>query len=228
MGVRKALGYLAVLLLLLGAGLLAADRFLHARTEARLGDAVAREVDGASSVVVHGFPFLTQMATGVLDHVSLEADAWTDGTVRLESITADGWDVTTTEPVTAVRVRGSAVVPLESLQALVDGLDAPVPLRVGLDEGRLALASDVVGGVELALAADVVPAGAGVELEVVEASLGGVAVPLEDLGLGPGLRTLEVPLERLPEGLAVDDVEVLDDGVRVRVSGRDVAVELTG
>lgn len=225
---RKALGFLAVLLVLLAVGLLAADRVLHARTEAQLGDAVAREVDGGSSVVVHGFPFLTQVATGALDHVSLEADAWTDGTVRLERITADGYDVTTAEPYTAARARGSAVVPLESLQALVDGLGAPVPLRVGLDEGRVTLAAEVLGGVELALAADVVPAGAGVELEVVEAFLGGVAVSLEDVGLGPGLRTLEVPLDGLPEGLAVDDVEVLDDGVRVRVSGRDVVLELAG
>lgn len=223
---RKVLGVVLVLCLLVMVGAVAADRFLHARTERELTEAVARETGGAATVEVLGFPFLTQVAGGHLDHVQLHAEAWSDGRLRLENIDAEGFAVTTAEPYTAQRARASALVPLGTIQHVVDDLGAPVALTAGTDGERVTLTAPLFGGVEVGLAAEVRPAGPAIELDVVEATLGGVAVSFEDLGLGPELRTVTVPLEGLPAGLTVDRVEVLAEDVRVEVSGRDVVLDL--
>lgn len=223
---RKTLVVLLVVVLLLVAGAVAADRLLHARTERELTDAVTRETGGTATVEVLGFPFLTQVAGGRLDHVQVHAEAWSDGRLRLEDIDADGFAVTTTEPYTAERVRASALVPLGTIQHVVDDLGVPVALTAGTDGDRVTLTAPLLGGVEVGLAAEVRTAGPAIELDVVEATLGGVAVSFEDLGLGQELRTVTVPLEGLPAGLTVDRVEVREQDVRVEVSGRDVVLEL--
>lgn len=220
-----------VLAVLVVAGAAVLDRILHARAEEAIAAQVREEVEvqGASDVVVDGFPFLTQVLAGSLAEVRGTADGIVVEGVPLEDVRVAVRSVTTTEPYVAQTAEINLTVPLETVRAaLTEALDGQA-VEAGGEGGELVLTTEVLGA-PIGIQVRPVAAGSEVALELTEVSLGGLTVPAEDL---PGplqdlLAQWRLPVPGLPEGLELTRLEVVDDGVRVRAEGEDVDLSQLG
>ncbi|MCB7135982.1 LmeA family phospholipid-binding protein [Cellulosimicrobium marinum] len=223
---KRLVGVLVVLVLLVGAAVVA-DRVAVRSAERGAVTAFeeeAQDVSGAT-VDITGFPFLTQLVGGELTHVTGSADSATFGGYAVTDLDVDARGVSTSAPHTIASGTASGVIADTSLQDALreqSGLEATVTA----DGDVLALGLDLLG---LDLTVDVTPRVAGpdtlaVDVDAVRTALGVVSV--EDLPdvVARGLTDLQVPLD-LPDGVTLDAVQVADGGVRVTVSGTDVAVE---
>ncbi|MFC8922069.1 DUF2993 domain-containing protein [Cellulosimicrobium sp. NPDC057127] len=182
----------------------------------------ADDVSGAQ-IDILGFPFLTQLAGGELDHVTGSADTASFGGYAVSDVQVEAHGVGTSEPYTVASGTASGVIATSSLQEVVreqSGLD----VELTTDGDALGVGLAVLG---LDLTVDVVPRVAGpdtlgVDVQAVRTGLGVVSVDDLPAGIAGALEDLRVPLD-LPEGVALESVAVADDGVRVGVSGTDVA-----
>ncbi|ROR96817.1 hypothetical protein EDD28_1408 [Salana multivorans] len=194
----------------------------------------AREVD----VTLHGFPFLTQVASGSLDDVDLRAASLTVDGLLLTDVTGRAHGVPTSTTGTITSVEAEAVIPTATLQTLLDRelaerdlSDVAEALTVTVDGGRVAVDADL-GLVTIGV--DLVPSAAerAIDLDVATVRLAGVVIAPKDIPFGLGDRLLEmlgelsVPLDALPAGVSLDDLEMIDGGVRVRLSGSQVQLPL--
>ncbi|OLT49035.1 DUF2993 domain-containing protein [Cellulosimicrobium sp. CUA-896] len=182
----------------------------------------ADDVAGAQ-IDIRGFPFLTQLVAGELDHVTGSADTASFGGYAVSDVQVDARGVGTSEPYTIASGTASGVIAASSLQDVVreqSGLD----VELATDGDVLAVGTAVLG---LDLTVDVVPRVAGpgtlaVDVQAVRTPVGVVSVDDLPSGIAGALGGLRVPLD-LPEGVALESVAVAEDGVRVGVSGTDVA-----
>jgi hypothetical protein len=182
----------------------------------------ADDVTGAQ-IDIRGFPFLTQLVAGELDHVTGSADTASFGGYAVSDVQVDARGVGTSEPYTIASGTASGVVAAASLEEVVreeSGLD----VELTADGDVLGLGLAVLG---LDLTVDVVPRVAGpdtlaVDVQAVRTPVGVVSVDDLPAGVAGALGDLRVPLD-LPEGVALESVAVAEGGVRVGVSGTDVA-----
>jgi hypothetical protein len=182
----------------------------------------ADDVTGAQ-VDIRGFPFLTQLVRGELGHVTGSADTASFGGYAVSDVRVDARGVSTSEPYTIASGTASGVIATSSLQDVVQeqsGLEAELTtdgdvLGVGLTVLGLDLTVDVVPRVTG-------PDSLGVDVQAVRTPVGVVSVDDLPAGIAGALTDLRVPLD-LPEGVALESVAVAEDGVRVGVSGTDVA-----
>ena len=216
---RRALGLLVVVGLLVGAAVLV-DGWARGRVEARIVDELGAKVPGLRGLdaTVHGTPVLTQLAARRLADVTLTADRAELDAVTLADVTARATGVTTGAPARAGHVEVTALLPLEQVAALVQ---QTVDADVAVDGDSVVLTLRA-----LPVTARIVPTAGGDEiaLEVTEVGIGDATAAPEDLplGLGDGLQGLALPVSGLPPGIAVTDVTVVLEGLRLTAAGDDV------
>lgn len=222
MTVRKVLITLTVLLVLLAVGAVVADRVLHARTEAQLEEELSGQVDvdGGPDVTVHGFPFLTQLLDEELQHVTVRASGLRLEDLDLRDVHAEAYEVGTAEPYPAADVTATATVPLTTVEARVRDAGLEVDIEASAEAEFLRLTTELLG-TELGLSARPHVVDGGLHLSVEEVTLAGRTASLADLGL-EDVDSVPVPLEGLPDSLDVQTVSVVDDGVRVELTGQSV------
>lgn len=229
---RRALLVLAVLALLLVVADRAALYLVRGEAERR----IEREAGGPVDVQLSGVPFLPQLARQRLEHVELDADR-----ARLQGQGDQQQDVTFTD----VHADLYGVTRGEGGVARAATLDAvgTIPLseaerRAGLPAGSLTPGTDgtlrvarpiAVLGVNLDASATTTVRVEGEELvfDPQRVQVEGATLELDSgarAQLAERLRT-RVRLPGLPEGSRVEDVQVVGDGLRFRLTGNDVALQ---
>lgn len=208
-------------------GLLVVDRYAEGEVErAAVAQLAARlDVTGTPTVELGGFPFLTQLLAGSVDEVVAHADGVVLEGTDLVDVDATATGVTTSEPYTAARVRFTGTVPTASLEQLVrDHSEVDADLAT---DGAELVASGAVLGLELSarLAPSVVEGA--LQVGVTTVSVGGVSVEVADLPgrLEDRLSGIPVPLDGLPEGVVLSEVQVVPEGARIVAVGQDVALQ---
>jgi hypothetical protein len=219
----------------------AASNELKSRIEAEL---VSRDVTYSSlDVQVEGTPFLTQVAEGRYDSITIDMTevrlpAGEDRSANLPElhVVATGVNADTAElvqgtaSVVAEEVSGNAVVSYDTLRELLD-LSAYRLSEVTFsqDKGALkAAATADVAGLTLPIeaVADVSVVDGEIQIQLRDARAIGLPVPdlakgfLEDLVSN----VLVAKLPPLPFGLTLDELSVAADGLAITATGHDVAL----
>lgn len=241
---KSGLPLLAILVVLVAA-LVVADRLAAAAATDRIRTQVVSALakhdvqPRSTEVSVDGFPFLTQVADGRYEQITIDMTGVAYSGVVLPSllvvahgVRADAADIIgRSVTATADRVTGTAVVDWPTLTSLVDYA------RLGLTDVRFAAvdgALEVVGtaninGVRVPLAAlaDLSVKAGVVQVSLRDARIGGAGIA----GLGQAqvnalLRslTVPVPIPPLPFRLAIDAVQVQPLGLTVTGTARGVSL----
>ncbi len=200
-------------------------------------------------VAIGGFPFLTQVAEGRVEEITIDMTdvqleaaevGGADGavvTLPTLNIVANGVETDsaglirgTPTRVTASQVRGSAVVSYQTLDTLVDY--SQYRLRdvrfTDVDGALRAEGTAVVIGIEVPLTAlaDVTVVEGQFQVNLREITAVGIEAPavvrnyLDDLAQ----RTVTARLPDLPFSLTLDDVSAAPNGLAITATGHDVAL----
>lgn len=235
----RALRRILIVVVILGALLAVVDRVGAWAAQRVVADQVEAELASTQvqsappEVTVNGVPFLTQVAAGEYDSVTLRLRDVGTGAVTLPVVELTATGVTAPAstlieregPIIADRVEGTATIGYGSVAALTDlaGLELSA---AGGGQLRVRLPTEL-------LDAPVVLVGTA-EMEVVD---GGVRLRVQDLEveqppLPPGAEPLvqdliqrmavNVQLPPLPYGLTLEGVRAEPDGLAVSVSAVDV------
>lgn len=215
---------LLVVVAVVAAVLVVADRVLVV-VASRLA---AGHIDARDAhVTIHGFPFLTQVAGGRLDHVTVSGrDVRRDG-VTVDRFTADQYAVHldvgaaiggSTSVRRIDRASGTAVITYAGLSASIAGR-THVTLSLEPRDDR-DLTARVRGPFGSTLSVPVpVPTVADGKLEV-----GGLVQKIVPLVPDQVADLAEIPLPSLPYGLRLQEVTPQRDGLHLSVTGSDVPV----
>lgn len=200
----------------------AVDAYARSTAEHRIAAGIGATV-GRAEVVVEGAFFLPQLLAGEFDHLEIVIPDLALQGVRLEEAEVSARGVATAAPHTIRSLAATATVPISEIDRLfaeVSGLNADIVVR----GESLALTSAVLGQ-ELALVVQPVLADGDLTLVPLELTLGGIALDLAQLHVVDGLAgEVTLPLG-LPEGMRLTGVEVLPQGVRLRVEGTAVPAD---
>lgn len=227
---RRLATFALVLLLVLGTAGAVTDRVVHARAESQVLGALAEHVALApgADVEIDGFPFLTQVRAGRLAEVRGSAPEIALDGLALTDVRVAARGVSPEAPYRAETVEINADVPLRTLRSV---LAAEVPLlervlEVTVVDGRLRLSTSVAG-LALAVGLEPVVLDGRIGFEVGEAVAGDDLAAddhlLEPLNAALGAVRLDIPA--LPEGLSPTRLSVVEDGLRLRLEGTEVALQ---
>jgi len=228
MSARGVVVGLLVGVVVVGAGAVGADRWAAHETQQRAADAIVENLDdvvGTPTVDVGGFPFLTQVWAGSVDHVTGDVEGVSLGGIDATDVHVDARDITTSEPYTAGTATIEATIPTASLEKIVDdrtGLDVTLTI-----DGDQVVASGTVLGVTLSAGVTPAVSDGMLQVSVHDVLLGGLSVDPSKLpgGLGDKLRDITVPVEGLPDGIVLTDATVVSDGLRVEADGAGVVLQ---
>ncbi|GLY08024.1 hypothetical protein Acsp01_84030 [Actinoplanes sp. NBRC 101535] len=241
---RGLLITLVVLLLLLVGGLVAADRLGASYAERVLADRVAQEVanQGSSSgkpeVSIAGVPFLTQVLAGEYQEIRIELPEFTANTgkdqqVRMALLDIRAQDVQApldslrngTGDVVAGAVSGTGTVAYQDLVDLI-ALDG---LELTEEDGKL------IGSAPLSLAGQTFQLSGTAELAVTDNL---IRVRFSDVSADnlPSILvnqfadrfSFDLRVPALPMNLAVRQVEVLPEGLRMTAAAENVTLSAGG
>ena len=226
MGAHKWAGGAVVLVLVL-AGAVAADRVAVGAAQnvgARELKSAVPGIVGEPSVVIGGFPFLTQVAAGTLDQVTVRADALTVDDVKVTDVRVDAAGVAIDKPRTVHRAVLTGTLSPQALQRLLASR-AGVDLALRIDQNRL-VASDALFGVEIEFVLVPRVQDGAIRVDVTTVTVGGHAVDVTDLpgALATRLSDFAVPVDGLPAGVVLTGIAVRAGGVRITATGTDVAL----
>ena len=223
---RRWLVVIGIVVLVVAAGAVVANYALRSAAEARIAGPLrsALGADPSTQVTIsQDRPFLLQLASGHLDHVTATADHVTlDGT-EVSNVHADATDVSITHPYTAQHVTVTGTVPTSAIQERVASKGLNVDIAVS---GSNLRASGTV--LRLPWGVTMTPVAGGDRLTVnpVSADVAGIQVnasalpqPIKDVLAG-----IEVPATGLPEGMSLTGAQVVPGGVEVTLTGEDVAL----
>ncbi|MFF7946364.1 LmeA family phospholipid-binding protein [Streptomyces griseorubiginosus] len=222
---RRRMIVVAATLVAVLVGGVAVDRIAADRAESRTAEAFQDGMGTAErpSVHVSGFPVLSQLAAGSLDHVGLTAhDIPADGTTRPLPVTKltvgmDGLktsgnaDAAHADSVTATAFLSYADVS-SALGVQVSQGDEPARVDA---TARLPLVGDVTVSAAVSAAS-----GNRIAFTDVRAERGELLPPLKSL-LDRALNE-PIPLRNVPEGLHLRAVTTTEDGIDARFTGRSV------
>ncbi|KSW29299.1 DUF2993 domain-containing protein [Cellulomonas sp. B6] len=214
---------------LVGVGAYVGDGLARSAAEDRAAQVVTQElrVDGTPDVRIDGFPFLTQLLGRSLDDVGATAQGVTFEGVRATDVVLDATDVSLDAPYRVGRARLEATLPPESIKRAVADR-AGVVVEVTVDGDVLRASGDVLGA---PLTAGLVPRVEDgrllVDLRDVTLGVGALQVDRLPDAISDRLSGFEIPLGGLPEGVRLEGVDVVHDGVRVVLGGTDVVLEQT-
>ncbi|MEU6260955.1 DUF2993 domain-containing protein [Streptomyces sp. NPDC047043] len=222
---RRRLIIVAASLAALLIGAVTVDRIAAARAESRTAKAFQDGMGTADrpSVHVSGFPVLTQLAEGRLDHVDLTAhDIPANGTTRPLPVTK------LTVGMDGLKASGGAdEAHARSVQATAHLSYADVSSALGVEVSQGDELGRVNATASLPLVGDVtvsaaVSAASGnrIAFTGVRAEQGELLPPLKSL-LNRALDE-PIPLQNVPEGLHLRSVTTTEDGIDARFTGRSV------
>lgn len=231
---RKALGWVAVLVIVLGMVLGVLDRVGVHYAEQQVAKNISAELTSRNmssappEVTITGFPFLTQVASGNYDEIQLNLRDLKGGTLPLPLLEVHAYDVRATveglrngtEKAVATLVNGTGTLSYADLVA-VSGLDG---LTLTGDGSVLRVTGD--GGIagELRGAARVsVVEGGKVRIQVTEltaSNLAPIAQALVDTYKDRLARTFELP--PLPFHLKLKGVNPAPTGLQISVTATEV------
>jgi hypothetical protein len=223
---RRALVVTGVVVLVLGAGVAVADQALRAAAEQRISGPVSHALgadSGATVQISEGRPFLLQVAGGRLDRVTVTADHLSlDGT-DVTNAHMDAAGVTIRSPYTARDVTATGTVPTASIQQRLTAKGLEVGVAVAGQDLR---ASGTVLGLPWSVLLTPVAAGDRVTVTPTSADIAGVQVGADALpaSVKDAIAGVDVPVSGLPRGLAITGAQVVDAGVQVTMTGRDVVL----
>ncbi|GAA1408589.1 hypothetical protein GCM10009600_25530 [Oerskovia paurometabola] len=170
-----------------------------------------------------GFPFLTQVAGGELDHVTGSAATATFGGYTVTDLDLDARGVSTSDPYVVRSGTATGLLEPSSLDAVVTkAAGNPVTFST---EGDLLVASMDVLGVPLSARLTPRVDGNTIAVDVSALTLGPATITISDLPapIAKLVTNLTVPLD-LPQGVSLTSVGVSDGAIRVELSGKDVAL----
>lgn len=224
---RPALVVTGVVVLVVAAGAVVADLAIHATAEDRIAASVRDELgasEGAHVEISEHRPFLLQVAGGRLDEVVVTADRVTLDDTDATDVRMVATGVTVRAPYTARAVTVTGTVPTDTVRQRIadEGLDAAVSVS-GSDLRATGSVLAVPWDVTLTPRA----ADGKLAVDVTSADVGGVQVDADALPapVRDALTGLDVPVTGLPAGLAITGAQVVGDGIRVTLTGRDVALQ---
>lgn len=224
---RRGAVVAVVLLVAIGAGVVAADGLVRARVETEIGRRLGAELLGGGAppdVTIGGGPFLPQVARGSLHDVRLAAPAARLGGLDLEDVHATLGDVQAREPYRAGTFDLTAFAPLSSVAAAAKDAGAG-DLDLTTRDGRLVMTVRVLGAaVDLTLAPRAEDAAVVVAIESLTA--GGVTLDTSSLpgAVADRVSAIRVPVDGLPDGARLTGVRVVDGGLDLTAAGTDVAL----
>ena len=190
----------------------------------------ATESSGArgAQVTIHGFPFLTQLASGRIGRMSGHFDSGTFSGYAVDDVTVDARDVVPRDPFVAQSVEVDGLLGFDAVQGAVSetaGTDVEVGQadRGSTAPGTFELAVPVRGIDLTATVAPTAADGSTIGIDVREVSLDGVSIAIDDL---PGavrdeLTGIRVPLD-LPDGVTLAGVSVESGGLRIALDAVDI------
>lgn len=223
--VRRSVLILVAIVLLVVALVVAADRYVLARTEDRIAGALVTTLDvsGTPEVMIRGFPFLTQLVAGEITTVDVRASGMAVEGVQLEDLAASARGVVLGDPVVVGDVDLAATLSDGTLATLIaEQVPALGDPRVATTPDGVVVTTEMVG---LPLTITAVP-----DLVAGDLVIGLDAVSLAGAQIDPDLVTavldrtdaLTVELPRLPPGIHVAALEPEAGGVRLVITGTDV------
>ena len=222
----RAVVWSVVVVGVLAGGAAVADGVVRERTQETLSTRLQTGIDGLDSapdVTIAGFPFLTQVLAGELDDVTVTAPTATLDGLRLQQVDVRLTGVSTGQPTVARTARLTA---LASVADIEESLAVPVDLAI---QGDALITSVTVLGLALDVVLDPRPAGRAIEIDVTGLSLAGMSVSTDELpaALRDQLTGLQIPVDGLPQGMELTEVEVQPDGVRLTAQGADIVFDTT-
>jgi hypothetical protein len=220
--VKKGAAVAAVVALVLAVLAVVADRVAVGVGERAVSERVRAELPGATDVTtsIQGFPALTQVVGGSLDHVTVTARDVATEKGTLDSVVVDLYDVSTSSPRTARTVSATALVPLSALQAQIGD-----SWQISVEGGSLR--ADSTGALPISATVTPVVEGGVITLDLQTLSLAGVEVSGDRVPdfVKEALNRMVGSVGDLPFGLTPSGVTVTPDGVTVTAAGANVSLE---
>lgn len=228
---------------------LVADRVAASAAEREIAKQAVKEMDARGitsakrpTASIGGFPFLTQVANGRYDKVTIEVDEPQTDRVKLQHLTVVATDVRAaasdlmsgTGKVTADRVTGVATMSWQAVQALLDlaGLNGVDPKAVQLtvvdDNVRLRVPV-VLAGQQFALlaGAKLAVAGGVVRLQVTDVSMENGEIPAVLQSVINNLKQrlqVAIRVPALPYKLTIKSVQSTDAGLLLNAAAEQVVL----
>ncbi len=212
--------------LIIGALLVGGDVLARQYAESRLAEELQANLPGVSddvSVQIGGFAFLPQLISGRIEQAEVTASSVQVDMFQGHDARAVLTGVGVEEPYNAETIEVQATAPVETLRAAAAQAGLPDGVDVQVDRGLLVATGTVLG---TDLAWGLVPSAQhrAISLNTRWVQIGGLEVELSDV---PGpienlFSDIEIPLQDLPEDLALDDLQVRDGGVWLLVIGENV------
>jgi hypothetical protein len=201
--------------------LVVGDRVANAITENQMASQVQTSLglSGKPNVTIQGFPFLTQLIARDFSTVDMSASNETTGPLQIASLTAT--------------LHGMHIHSFTSKTATVDSLDASalvtftalgnaggIPQGITLSaDGTNKIKADVsIGPISDSAVAQVTQSGSNqINVKVIDAG----GIPTSVLG---NLADFSVSIPKLPAGVAIQNVSVTQQGVRITITGHNTTL----
>ena len=241
-----------VVIVVLAAALVGADRYLAHRVESDLASRVASapgavtapqgttdEGDAADGedgvdVSVVDIPFLTQVLGGAISTLDVHVPGWdvdvSGSQLRLNDIDISVHNVGTSSPYHAQSVEGTGRVNQDSLQQVLDD-QLPqyisMPATVSVTDEGVSLGMEILGQQVTAMATLAIgDNGRSLIITPTTIQAGALNLPLDDLLTEFNLDDLRVPLDPLPSGLMISSLQTSDSGqITATLTGADIDLE---
>ncbi|GAA2490985.1 DUF2993 domain-containing protein [Streptomyces longisporus] len=204
---------------------LAVDRIAAAHTESRTATAFQQGMRAPErpEVDVHGFPVLTQLASGTLRHVDITAhDLPADGSDRplpVSRLDLDLHGLTKSDDDTEARARSAAATAFLSYPDLSNALGPEVSQGAG--PGRIGAKVQLPFGDEVAVSATV-SAASGNRITFGKFTVAGGALPSAGQTLLNRVFDQPIQLRNIPDGLHLCSVTTTATGLSAHFSGKSV------
>ncbi|MDO3651197.1 LmeA family phospholipid-binding protein [Nocardia mangyaensis] len=224
---------LLILIVVLAIALVVGDRVAVVLAQNEIARAIAAEYElpGPPSVTIGGFPFLTQAVEGSYHTIDVGVGDWTgqdttvnDLAVRLSDVAAPLADVIDkrTSSLVATTATATAVVPYDTVENFAPSgvesiADSPDGLRV---TGTFSIQGIPVPATVFVT---VTPTEDGIEVTPISAqpAIGGPTIPLAMLRQ---TLTFVVPLQQLPLGARLTEIQPGADGLHVTAVANEVSL----
>jgi len=242
---RKIWIVLLILVVVLGGLFVASDRIAAYAAERTIAsqtkkELVARDITSPSdpTVAVGGFPFLTQVARGRYDKITIHVDHPTSQGVTLDAldITAKGVNASTdalmngTGQITADDVSGTTSLGWDAVNKLMktSGFGGSGATASALPDGRVRVKVPVsVAGISTTIVAtgDLSVGQGAVHLKINEVSTEGGSLPSVLSNLVGSIKqslSVDIKIPQLPYNLVIRDVKASEHGLAVSATAANV------
>jgi LmeA-like phospholipid-binding len=223
----RPVGCLATVVVVLAGLAVAGDRVAEEIVENRLADEAEAEIGARPDVEIAGFPFLTQLVARRLGEVEVTAPAVAEQGVEVTDVRLlfRGVDVESQSQARVETAVGTGVVSFATLERAA----AEAGIELSRVDGQIRAAGvvDVFGrDVDVSAVGSISATDNTIVFSPEKFSAEGVPPQVADaiaerVGAAWNVR---VPVRALPAGVRLDSVRLVDEGVEVRLSGRNLVI----